>query len=91
MGEIEAAEANIRRWCTDYIARTLKVPAGRVDPDATFARLGMDSAMAVFFLVELEEWLGIELASDVVFEHPSIAEIARYVTARFPARAAQAG
>jgi acyl carrier protein len=39
----------------------------------------MDSAASVFFLVELEEWLGIELPTEVVFAHPTPAELARYV------------
>jgi acyl carrier protein len=39
----------------------------------------MDSAASVFFLVELEEWLGIELPTEIVFAHPTPAELARHV------------
>jgi acyl carrier protein len=72
-------EAAIRDWCTRYLAETLSLPANRVDPDVKFARLGMDSAMAAFFLVGLEDWLGIELPQDVVFEYPTIAQLARHL------------
>jgi acyl carrier protein len=62
-----------------YLAKTFKRPVDRIRPHAKFARLGMDSAASVFFLVELEEWLGVELPTEIVFEHPTPAELARYV------------
>lgn len=73
------AEADIHAWCTDYIVNTLKLPAGRVEPNAKFARMGMDSAMAAEFLIALEEWLETELPPELVFEYPTIAELARYL------------
>lgn len=84
MENLDGAELHIRRWCTDYVAKTLELPADRIDPQVKFARLGMDSAMSVFFLVELEHWLGVELASEIVFNHPTIAELARYVVKTAP-------
>ncbi len=50
-----------------------------VDPDAKFARLGLDSANSLYLIVELEEWLAIELTPDLVFEYPTIAELARHL------------
>ena len=35
--------------------------------------------MAVYLVAELEEWLGRELAPEVAFEYPTIAELARYL------------
>src|SRR5262249_51109990 len=52
-----------------YLARTFKTPVDRIRPHAKFARLGMDSAASVFFLVELEEWLGGGLPTEIVFAH----------------------
>jgi phthiocerol/phenolphthiocerol synthesis type-I polyketide synthase D len=72
-------EAAIRDWCTRYLVESLDLPASRVDPDVKFARLGLDSAMAAAFLVGLEDWLGAELPQDVVFEHPTIAQLARHL------------
>jgi acyl carrier protein len=66
------------------------VPTSQIEPDTKFARLGLDSATSVFLVVELEDWLGLELESNVVFEHPSIGELARYVAARMTAKAAKA-
>jgi acyl carrier protein len=73
------SESAIREWCVKYLARTLDLPDGAMDPDVNFARLGLDSANSVYLIVELEEWLGIELTPDLVFEYPTIAELARYL------------
>ena len=76
------SEAAIRDWCVAYLARTLDLPDQTIDPEMTFARLGLDSANSVFLIVELEDWLGVELIPDLLFEHPTIAELARYLATR---------
>ena len=72
------SEAAIRDWCAEYLARTLDLP-DTIDPEMTFARLGLDSANSVFLIVELEDWLGLELTPDLLFEHPTIGELARHL------------
>jgi acyl carrier protein len=42
----------------------------------------MDSAASVFFLVELEEWLGVELPTEIVFAYQTPAELARHIAER---------
>ena len=76
------SETAIRDWCVEYLARTLDLPSHTIDPKITFARLGLDSANSVFLIVELEDWLGLELTPDLVFEHPTICELARHLAAR---------
>jgi len=90
LGAERPSESAIRDWCVKYLARTLDLPEQKVDPDAKFARLGLDSANSVYLIVELEEWLGIELTADLVFEHPTIADLARYLAGR-PAGESGAG
>ena len=82
MQRAEPTEAEIGTWCVRYLEQELKLPAKRIDANVKFARLGMDSAMSVFLLASLEDWLGIELEADAVFAHPSIAELARYIVQR---------
>lgn len=74
-----ASEAAIREWCLDYLSRTLDPLPGPVDPQVEFARLGLDSASSIHFLVALEEWLGRELTPELIFEHPTVAALARYL------------
>jgi acyl carrier protein len=75
-------ETEIRDWCVKYLARTLDLSEATVDPDASFARLGLDSANSIYLIVELEEWLGVELTAEVIVEYPSIAKLARYLAQR---------
>jgi acyl carrier protein len=76
------SESEILDWCMAYLARTFKTPVDRIRPHAKFARLGMDSATSVFFLVELEEWLGVELPTEIVFAYQTPAELARHIAER---------
>ncbi|HVV27655.1 MAG TPA: acyl carrier protein [Rhizomicrobium sp.] len=70
-------EAEIRDWCTAYLAKMLE--RDDIDPDAPFARIGLDSAMALYFTADLEAWVGIELWPEVAFEHPSVAALSGYL------------
>lgn len=76
------SEPAIRDWCVKYLARTLDLSEQAIDPEAKFAQLGLDSANSVYLIVELEDWLGLELTPDLVFEHPTISELARYLAGR---------
>jgi acyl carrier protein len=77
-----SSESAIGDWCVEYLSRTLDVADQTIAPDVEFARLGLDSANSVYLVVELEEWLGIELTPNVIFEYPTIAKLARYLATR---------
>jgi acyl carrier protein len=79
LADMPPTEPEIRQWCTACLAKLLKVPIERIDPQASFARLGVDSAAAVFFVLDIEEWLDLELPASIAFEYPSIAELAAYL------------
>ncbi len=66
----------------EYLARTLDLPDHTIDPEMTFVRLGLDSANSVFLIVELEDWLGLELTPELLFDHPTISELARHLAMR---------
>jgi acyl carrier protein len=76
------SESEIRDWCIDYLSRTLELSEQAVDPDAKFTRLGLDSANSVYLIVELEDWLGLELTPDLLFEYPTVSELAHYLAER---------
>jgi len=75
-------ESDIRDWCIAYLRKTVDNPSIAIGPDASFAELGLDSASSAYFIVELEEWLAIELTPDLVSEYPTIAELARHLAKR---------
>jgi acyl carrier protein len=75
-------EAELRDWCLAYVERTVADPAIAIGPDVTFPQMGLDSASSAYFVVELEEWLGIELDPEIVFDHPTIAQLASHILTR---------
>ena len=74
-----ATQPEIRAWCAAYLRRTLKLRDAPIDDDAEFASLGLDSAESVFLVAAIEDWLGVELASDTAMEHPTLARLAHFV------------
>jgi len=46
--KVNPTESEICDWCVAYLAKSLKLPPERIDPQAKFARLGLDSAASVF-------------------------------------------
>jgi acyl carrier protein len=83
---MRATEAQICEFCLDYLNRSLAhaLPPHEIVAEARFARLGLDSASSTHFLVELEDWLGIELSPEVVFEYPTVGELARFLADQSP-------
>ena len=82
MRDTNPTEVEICEWCTTYLAKVLKVPADQVDPQAGFARLGVDSAASVLFVMDIEEWLDLELPANIAYEYKSVAELAGYLARR---------
>jgi acyl carrier protein len=81
----QVTEQQIAEWCAGYLRKTLKLPDGPIDPHAEFTSLGLDSAESVFLVSAIEDWLGMELASDTAIEHPTLAQLASFVAARLGA------
>ena len=73
------SEAEICAWSIAQLATMLERPAAEIDPEAPLPSLGLDSATATWFVVALEEWLGVELDLELVFEKNTIAALARHV------------
>ncbi len=72
---------SVRQHSLLFLAKTLHTDPGKIDADADFDRLGLDSVMAVALILDLEEWSGLDLEPSLLFEYPTINELARYVTA----------
>lgn len=73
-------EAEIVAWCASYIGRVLDIEAADVQPDAEIERFGLDSAIVTSMLIELEEWLEVEIPPSLLFEHGTLRSMAAAVT-----------
>jgi acyl carrier protein len=64
------------------LAQELEASEATLDPTARFASYGLDSMSALVLTGELEEWLGLELPSTLVWDFPSARELAVHLDER---------
>jgi len=81
-------QQEIADLCTTSLASVLRIAKDRVKTDAKFSRLGLDSAMVVYVMLEIEEKLGLELSTDDFYDYPTIDDLSRYLAKRRTARSA---
>lgn len=73
---------SIVEWCRGYLADLLDTVPSEIDPEADFDRLGVDSALAVSLLIEVEERYGVDIAPEELFDNPTIVAVADSLHAR---------
>jgi acyl carrier protein len=78
----------ISEFCIVSLANVLRVPKDTVDADARFNRLGLDSAMVVYLMMDLEEKLGLELSPDDFYDYPTVNDLSRHLSAKHVTRSA---
>jgi acyl carrier protein len=72
----------IAEFCIVSVANVLRVPQEAVKADAAFDRLGLDSAMVVYLMIELEEKLCLELSPDDFYDYPTVNDLSRSLIER---------
>jgi acyl carrier protein len=85
---MNATKDEIAGWCREYVADLLQVPADTIDPAEDFDRLGVDSALAVSLLMEVEERYGVDLEPEELFANPTLDAVADHVLVQIAGRAA---
>jgi phthiocerol/phenolphthiocerol synthesis type-I polyketide synthase A len=68
-------ETGLRR----IIAAELRLPEAELHTDRPFAELGLNSLMAMAIRREAEQFVGIELSATMLFNHPTVALLAKYL------------
>ena len=81
-------QQEISDLCTASMANVLRIAKDRVKTDTKFSRLGLDSAMVVYVMLEIEEKLDLELSTDDFYDYPTIDDLSRYLAQRRIARSA---
>jgi acyl carrier protein len=72
----------IESWLTARLAEELREAEENLDPEARLAGYGLDSMTAVVLTGDLEEWLGLELPSTLVWDYPTIRQLASHLSER---------
>ncbi|MFC7448479.1 acyl carrier protein [Rhodococcus daqingensis] len=79
--------APITSWLVDRVAGYLDVPALDIDPTTPLAEIGIDSVSALSLCGEVEERWQIPADATMVFDYPTIAEIAGFLAGELAAEA----
>jgi acyl carrier protein len=72
---------SIERWLIERAAFYLERPADDIDPSVPLAEAGFDSVAAVSLCGDVESYWEIEADPTLVFDHPTIAAIAEFISA----------
>jgi 8-amino-7-oxononanoate synthase len=72
-------EQEIQAWLQARLGRVRGLAPAALALDRPFAEMGIDSVEAVGVAVELEEWIGRTLPETLLWEYPTIAEIAHHL------------
>lgn len=85
-----ATSASVREQVRRLLALELEVPESRLDDNATFEEMGVDSIILMGLITQIEKWLGQVVEPQELIDCDSITSIARYIERRGgPALAAQ--
>jgi len=72
-------ESSLTTWLIQKIADATEVPTDRVGINTPFADFGLDSRTAVGLSAELERMLGRELSPTLIWDYPTIKEVASHL------------
>src|ERR1700749_1953557 len=73
-------EQALRHWLGDYLVTNLGNSPEEIDFDASLSDLGLGSRDAIVLAGELTELLGRKISPLEFFQHPSIAELAQFLS-----------
>jgi 8-amino-7-oxononanoate synthase len=73
-------EETIRTWLITNIASVVNIDPSRIDVRQTFDNYGLDSLQAVSLSGDLETWLNREISPTVVWDYPTVEQLARHLS-----------
>lgn len=76
----QLAPAEVLSWLTLKFADWLELPAEELDSRQPISSYGLDSISAVTLSVQLEEELGVELDTAVLWERPTLESLTDHLT-----------
>ncbi|MBW4510717.1 MAG: acyl carrier protein [Scytonematopsis contorta HA4267-MV1] len=73
-------EKEIQGWMVSYLAELLSVEADEIDITVPFSYYGLDSAVAIGLIGDLEGWLGSELDPTLVYDYPTTEALVHHLS-----------
>jgi acyl carrier protein len=69
----------IQAWFVSYLADLLEIEPTQIDIRKSFDSYGLDSVSAITVVGDLEDWLGYSIASEIIYEYPSIEVLSQHL------------
>ncbi|MBD2292679.1 acyl carrier protein [Anabaena sphaerica FACHB-251] len=69
----------IQGWLVNQIAKQLGIKAETIKVTEPLTRYGLDSIDSVTIVGDMEDWLGAELPSTLLWDYPTIEKAAKYL------------
>lgn len=76
---IEGIEARL----VEMVAQELNLDPAEIGRDRPFSEMGLDSVSEVVLTSEIENWLDGEFSPSVLWDYPTIAELARHLATEY--------
>jgi len=76
----------VRDVLLGHLSEELQLDRGRIESDAAFAELGVDSIIAVRLVGRISETLGIELEATGLFDHSTLERLVAYIVGKWGER-----
>jgi len=73
-------DESLRAWLIQHLAERVDLPPAEIDSGKTFEEYGLDSRVAVQVSGELEKIVERRLSPGVLYDHPTIDALSRYLT-----------
>ncbi len=83
-------EAELRHWLVDYLVTNIGLSPDEIDFDGPLNDLGVGSRDSVVLSGELSELLGRPVSPVEFWQHPTINDLARFLTGSEPESAEEA-
>ena len=76
-------QREIQNWIVNYLAEILELKPDSIDVKIPFDRYGLDSTAAIGMTGELEDWLGTEIDPTLLYDYPSVEDLAGHLVEEF--------
>lgn len=74
---ITFTQDEIQAWLIDQLAERLEMEPADIDINEPFDNYDLDSSQALILLGRLEKWLGREFNPVLIFNYPSVEQLAQ--------------
>ncbi len=84
-GDTGPDRATIEDWLVRTLAATLSLESAELDIQEPLKSYGLASVDAIGLSGDLEDWLGREISPTLVYDYPTVEQLARYLAGETPA------